>query len=313
MIDTLELPADRGPMVTVALAVLNGGPVLEYAVRSVLNQSWLDWELLLLDDASTDGAIERLAFLADPRIVVIRDGYNRGLSFRLNQAVGMARGKYFARMDHDDICHPERFARQVTFLERHTEVDLLATQCLTMDEQERLIGVLPFAIGHADICRRPWQGFYMAHPSWIGRTEWFRRNAYQDPAPYCCEDQELLLRAHYASCYHTLPERLLAYRVRTHTPWQKQFRTRVAMGKMKSRHFLARGMLVNALLSGLIELARIGHDSWCKFRHRAPLPANLGWRSIPSSEERQEWEALIKALKALVGRPNSNKATDGKN
>jgi glycosyltransferase involved in cell wall biosynthesis len=297
MSDRTNSPADGGALVTVALAVLNGGEVLEHAVRSVMNQSWPHWELLLLDDGSTDEAINRLTLLADPRIVVIRDGQNLGLASRLNQAVDMAKGEYFARMDHDDICHPERFARQVAFLDRHPEVDLLATQCLTMDEQERLIGRLPSAMNHSDICRRPWQGFYMAHPSWMGRTEWFRRNVYQDPAPYCCEDQELLLRAHYSSCYHTLPEHLLAYRIRTHTPWKKRFRTRISMGKMKVRHFLNREELINSLLSGLVELARLGHDGWKEFHHRLLSPTNVSQSSIPTPEERQEWETLISEIK----------------
>ena len=81
-------------MVTVALAVFNGGEALEYAVQSVMNQSWPHWELLLLDDGSTDEAIDHLQISADPRIVFIRDGRNLGLATRLNQAVGMAKGKY---------------------------------------------------------------------------------------------------------------------------------------------------------------------------------------------------------------------------
>jgi glycosyltransferase involved in cell wall biosynthesis len=311
MSDASELPSDRVPMVTVALAVLNGGPFLEYAVMSVLNQSWSDWELLLLDDGSTDGAIERLPFLFDPRIVVVRDGHNRGLASRLNQAVGMARGKYFARMDHDDVCHPERFARQVAFLDGNPEVDLLATQCLTIDEQERLIGKLPYANTHVDICRRPWQGFYMAHPSWMGKTKWFRRNAYQDPAPYCCEDQELLLRAHYSSCYHALPECLLAYRVRTHISWQKQFRTRVAMGKMQVHHFLNRGEWVNALLSVFMELARVGCDSWKKIRSKVTLSAKGGRNASLSTEDRQEWQAIITGLKFSAESSKSSSANNG--
>ena len=294
--------ADGGALVTVALAVLNGGEALQHAVRSVINQSWPHWELLLLDDGSTDEAIDRLPFLADPRIVVIRDGQNLGLASRLNEAVSMAKGKYLARMDHDDICHTERFALQVAFLDGHPEVDLLATQCLTMDEQERLVGRLPSAINHSDICRRPWQGFYMAHPTWMGRTEWFRQNVYKNPAPYCCEDQELLLRAHYSSCYHTLPKHLLAYRIHAHTSWEKQFRTRVSMGKMKVRHFLDRGEVVNALLSGLIEVVRIGCDSWKGVCHRLHLPTKVGQGSVPTPKEHKEWETQIAAIKALCER-----------
>lgn len=308
MSDIINLTLDKEPLVTVALAVFNGGKFLERAILSILNQSWLNWELLLLDDGSTDGAIERLPFLADSRIIIVRDGQNRGLASRLNQAVRMAKGEYFARMDHDDICHPERFARQVAFLDTRREVDLLATQCLMMDEQQqRLVGRLPSSITHSDICRRPWRGFYMAHPSWMGRTEWFRRNIYQDPAPYCCEDQELLLRAHYSSCYHTLPEYLLAYRIRNHIIWKKQIRTRVSMGKMKVQHFLGRGELVNASLSGLIELARIGFDVWKEIRFRLSLPTKGSHQgSIPSIAELQEWEAYITAVKGSAKCSDSN-------
>lgn len=311
MSEASELPSDRMPMVTVALAVLNGGPFLEYAVMSVLNQYWTNWELLLLDDGSTDGAIERLPFLSDTRIVVIRDGHNRGLSYRLNQAVGMARGKYFARMDHDDICHPERFARQVAFLEGNPEVDLLATRCLTIDDQERLIGELPFATNHVDICRRPWQGFYMPHPSWMGRTEWFRQHAYQDPGPYCCEDQELLLRTHYSSCYHTLPERLLAYRVRTHISWQKQFRTRITMGKIQVHYFLSRREWVNTSLSIFIGLARVGCDSWKKIRSKVTVSAKGGQNDSLSKEDCQEWEAIIAGLKVSAESSKSSPTVNG--
>lgn len=286
---------------TVALAVLNGGAVLEHAVRSVLNQSWPHWELLLLDDGSTDGAIERLPFLADSRIIVVRDGCNRGLSARLNQAVRMARGKYFARMDHDDLCHPERFARQVGFLEGHPEVDLLATQCLTMDELERLNGTLPSAIDHAAICRRPWQSFSMPHPTWMGRIEWFRHNPYPEPAPYCCEDQELLLRAYRHSCYHTLPERLLAYRVRSYTPWRKLWRTRLAMLKMQRSHFLPRGQWASAVLSAAMALARVGRDGWRELRHRLAPADKVRWGAMASQEERRQWEAWIVAIKAAAG------------
>ena len=303
MTQSVHSSADRMPLVTVALAVLNGGSLLEGAVRSIVYQSMSDWELVLLDDGSTDGAIERLPFLQDPRIIIVRDGHNRGLSYRLNQAAAMARGKYIARMDHDDLSHPDRFVQQVNFLEANPHVDLLATQCLTMDEQDGSIGVLPFATDHAAICRRPWRGFYMAHPSWMGRTEWFLRNPYFEPAPYCCEDQELLLRAHESSCYHTIPIFLLAYRVRAYIPWKKQFRTRIEMGKMQVHHFLRQGKLRHALLSCLIGLLRIGRDGKEKLRQRMLPSRRVSRRSARPPEEYKEWEALISLLKKTVKHP----------
>lgn len=295
-------PQVQPPLVTVALSVFNGGAVLEASVRSVVNQSFTDWELLILDDGSTDGAIDRLPFLADPRIIVVRDGHNRGLSGRLNQAVTLARGRYFARVDHDDLCHPQRFARQVAFLEAHPEVDLLAAECITMDESERLNGTLPAAIDHDSICRRPWQGFPMPHPTWMGRIEWFRRHPYQDPGPYCCEDNELLLRAHRQSRYHTLPERLLAYRVRSHTPWLKLWKTRVALLRAQLGYFSRQGQWGSALLCCVTAAARVARDSWRELGHCLRPGAEVHWGAAAPEGERREWERLIQALKQGGGK-----------
>lgn len=292
----------EGPKITIAMAVLNGGSFLELALRSILNQSWTNWELLLIDDGSTDGAIERLPFLIDSRIILIRDGSNRGLSFRLNQAIQMASGIYFARMDHDDICHPERLTSQVTFLEEHPEVDLLSTKCHTIDEQNKLIGALPSAINHVDICRLPWKGFYMPHPSWMGRIEWFRQNNYLNPAPYCCEDQELLLRAHYTSCYSTHPNYLLAYRAHSSIPWLKQYRTHVAMGKMQFIHFVARKEYLNAVLSLIGQFVRLSNDTWKKISHIFLPPFKKERLSLEAIDE---WEMLIKKLKSSTEYPKA--------
>ena len=290
----------NNPLVTIALSVLNGGSQLELSVRSLLVQTWPHWELLIFDDGSNDGVIDRLDCLSDPRINIIRDGSNIGLAARLNQAIVMANGKYFARMDHDDICHPERFSKQVFFLERHPEVDLLATQCITMDEQERLQGVLPSAITHEDICRRPWQGFYMAHPTWMGRIKWFRQNTYLHPAPYYCEDQELLLRAYRSSCYHTLPELLLAYRVRTRPSWKKLLRTHVAMLKIQSQYFFNHGEWIHTFLSSLVAFARIGRDGIKELYFRFTLRSQDFQSTLISFEEYQAWETHIEKIKTIV-------------
>lgn len=292
---------DQAPLVTVALAVFNGGVVLEHAIRSVLNQTCSSWELLLIDDGSTDGAIARLPFLSDPRIIVVRDGCNRGLSVRLNQAVRMARGKYFARMDHDDLCHPERFAYQIAYLNSHPEVDLLATRCLTMGEKEQILGTLPSALEHASICRRPWLGFPMPHPTWMGRTGWFLRHPYPDPAPYCCEDQELLLRAYRHSCYHTLPECLLAYRVRSYTPWRKLWRTRLAMLKMQSGYFLSLGQWGYAAFSIAAAIGRVARDVSRMLGFYLSPSGNDRQGNMAPLDERLRWECLIKELKSATG------------
>ncbi len=286
------------PLVTVAIPVFNGGFWLELAVFSVLNQTWKHWELLILDDASTDDGIERLKIFSDPRIKLISDGENRGLPSRINQAVSIANGKYLARMDQDDICHPERLAKQVAFLENNPSIDLLATKCVTIDNEDCVNGMLPFVRDDAAICRRPWQGFYMPHPTWMGRTEWFRRNPYQDPGPFCCEDQELLLRAHISSCYHALSEPLLAYRVRSHTRFVKLWNTRIAMMKMKAKYFLSLQQWSNLLLACFVEVVRIVYDCWGELRYRLGFPLKCRFEVAISNPELQNWAKVINSIKS---------------
>ncbi len=243
------------------MPVLNGGQHLRLAVASIIQQTFGDWELLLLDDGSTDGSVDSLCCLRDPRITVIKDGCTKGIAERLNQAIDLARGHFFARMDHDDVSHPDRFQHQVEFLQAHPEVDLLATKCLTIDEMERVTGKLPFATSHKEICARPWIGFPMAHPSWMGRTAWFKRYRYKDPAPYCCEDSELLLRAHKSSFFRCTESLLLAYRIRTHTPWLKKWRTRKAMAAMQIDFFSSMRDWLSVLLVGAVTCLRVFRDA----------------------------------------------------
>jgi len=250
------------PLVTIALPVLNGGVFLESAVRSIIEQTWSNWELLIIDDGSTDRSIDELPYLADPRVFVLRDGKNKGLAARLNEAIAVSRGDYFARMDHDDVCHSDRILRQVTFLEKNEDIDLLATKCSAIGEDGSNRGEWPFAGDHFEICKRPWLGFYMPHPSWMGRIGWFRQNQYKTPAPYCCEDQELLLRAYRSSKYHALNDVLLAYRLRKHTPWRKTCRTIFTLSCIQINFFLRKGELTNVLMSLCAAVVRMACASF---------------------------------------------------
>ena len=120
------------PKVSVVMAVHDGGTYLEEAVESILEQSFTDFEFVIIDDASTDGSREMLSGLSDERIRVIGNSRQLGLSRSLNKGVAVARGEYIARMDHDDISLTERLRRQVGFLDAHPEVDVLGTWARTL-------------------------------------------------------------------------------------------------------------------------------------------------------------------------------------
>lgn len=199
--------------VSVILPVFNGGQYLLPAVRSVVNQSYMNWEIILMDDGSTDDAVASVRFLNDPRIKIYQDGVNKGLAARLNEAVDLATGYYIARMDADDLCFPERLERQVIFLQTHEEVDLLSTKAIVFKSKTNIVlGCLPHNEHHADIVKQPWRGMYMPHPTWMARASWFRNHRYAYPEVLRAEDQELLLRAYPSSQYHSLNDVLLAYR-----------------------------------------------------------------------------------------------------
>ena len=227
----------KEPLITVAMPVYNAGKNLRLAVLSIVNQTYLNWELLIIDDGSSDDSFLDIADINDSRIKILCDGVNRGLVARLNEAIDLARGDYFARMDGDDISYPDRLSKQVTALQNNSKIDLMATRVITIDEENLATGLFPYAISHNEICARPWKGFYFPHPTWMGKTEWFRKYRYSVPAPYCCEDQELILRSYRDSHLETLNEILFAYRIRSKVDSQKLAKTRRAVFKAQLRHF----------------------------------------------------------------------------
>lgn len=122
-------PGNAGmPTVSVVMAVCNAEPWLVEAVDSVLGQTFGDFELIAIDDGSVDATPDILKSYRDPRLRVLTQRQS-GQTPALNHGLRVARGTLIARMDGDDVCLPERFARQVAFLKMHQEVGLLGTAC----------------------------------------------------------------------------------------------------------------------------------------------------------------------------------------
>ncbi len=248
------------PSLTVVLPVYNGGTTLALAVRSVLAQTFEDYELLVLDDGSTDNSVEVASAFSDPRVHVLVEGTNRGLVHRLNEGVDLARGRYIARMDQDDICFPERFRRQFDFLESHPRVDLVACRAVIFKNDDEITGLIPFQGRHEEICGRPWRGIYMTHPSWMGRTRWFRHHHYRVPEVVLSEDQELLLRSYPESVFACLDDVLLAYR-RGPMRLRKVLKARRALLGVQIGHFIRRRQWSNLLLAIMLSSLKTTFDS----------------------------------------------------
>ena len=291
-------PHASQPLVSVAMPVRNCGKTLRAAIRSILWQTYPHWELLILDDGSTDETAEIARSFADPRIRVLADGVRRGLPVRLNEAISQSKGSYLARMDGDDVAYPERLERQIRFLEGHPEMDLLGAGILVFRGEGQPRGTRTIFRTHAEICRRPWAGFYLPHPTWMAKTVWFRKYRYRSQAVRL-EDQDLMLRAYQLSNFASLPDILLAYREDSFSV-RKALTTRYQFAKLLAREPLIcgnnrlmawRGM-VEHLLKATIELIAVGTGLTYKILwHRAkPVdePTLNRWRQLWSELEHLE-------------------------
>ncbi|GFE58490.1 glycosyltransferase family 2 protein [Geobacter sp. AOG1] len=115
------------PKVTVCMPVYNAEAFVAEAISSILSQTYSDFELLIIDDGSTDGSAAIVKAFSDRRIRVIRSNSNLGIVAALNRGIGEAKGKYIARMDADDICMPDRLERQVYFMDTNPSVGICGT------------------------------------------------------------------------------------------------------------------------------------------------------------------------------------------
>lgn len=200
-----------GPLVSIAMPFYNAASTIRSAIRSILLQSYPNWELLACDDGSTDDGAEMARSFGDPRIVVWSDARRIRLGARLNECIGRARGEYVARMDADDIAYPRRLERQVRFLAEHPEVDLAGGWAVLFDDSGAPAGKRADPTEHRLIACRPLHSFKLIHPTFLGRTAWFRRHCYR-PDAVRCEDHDLLFRACGSSRYANVPEIVLGYR-----------------------------------------------------------------------------------------------------
>lgn len=200
-------------IVSAIMPTYNGMPYLQAAIESVLAQSFTDWELIVIDDASTDGSAALLARYTDPRITVYRSPVNVGRARARNLALERVRGKYIAPCDSDDRCLPERFAREAAFLDAHPEVQVVSSQVAYFWENAPPQVRLLYPEDNAAIQRRFARG-KMAVPF---MASMIRASCFARFGPFCeemrrAEDLEWFLRIRHATTFHVLPEVLHHYR-----------------------------------------------------------------------------------------------------
>src|SRR6266446_3427970 len=201
--------------VSVLMLVFNGEKYLGAAVESILAQTYPDFELVILDDGSTDGSLRMLRQFhrGDPRIRIISREH-RGFDETANQLIGLAQGGYVALMAQDDIALPERLALQVAFLRNHPEVLCVGGSFELIDEEGRYLTVLRQPETDQDIQRLNLVGHNSIHSACVmSRREPLLALGGFDPNFYPSEDLDLWLRLGEIGKLANLREPVLRYRV----------------------------------------------------------------------------------------------------
>ena len=126
------------PKISVLMPVYNGDQFLDKSIKSVLNQTFNNFEYIIINDGSTDDSLKIIESYEDSRIKIINFSKNMGITAALNNGLNVAKGDYIARQDQDDISHPERFMLQVEYLENN-DVDLVDTNFIFIDENDKYI------------------------------------------------------------------------------------------------------------------------------------------------------------------------------
>lgn len=200
------------PKVTVLMPVYNGERFLREAIESILNQTFTDFEFLIINDGSTDRSVEIINSYKDPRIRLVHNERNIGLVPTLNKGLDLSRGQYIARMDCDDISLPDRLQKQVAYMDANSDIDICGTWFRHFGKTGESTIFLPE--NHEDI--KCGLLFYtpMAHPSIIIRkNKLLGNNLYYDPTYNNAEDYELWVRSLEYLKFHNIGKTLLLYRL----------------------------------------------------------------------------------------------------
>lgn len=198
---------------TVGLNVYNGMPFLPEAVDSLLNQTLQDFELVIVNDGSTDDSAEYLNSLTDPRVRVIHQE-NGGCSVASNVVIKQCTTPYLARMDADDIAMPDRLQKQLDFMERHPEVGMVGTQTVCMGDQSVGKKSIKLPASHEAI----WDALISGHHAMCHPTVMMRTSVIQGIDGYwqygeLDDDTDMMLRMGEAAKLANLDEPLYRYRV----------------------------------------------------------------------------------------------------
>lgn len=201
----------KEPLISVVMSVYNDEKYIRESLDSLFGQTVQDFEIIIIDDCSKDHTVDIIRSYGEEKIRLILNEENKGLTKNLNSGLKLARGRYIARMDGDDICRPERFERQVAYLEAHPEIALISCRAHMFGEEDLISSVqgTPEELKCMMLIRP-----VLAHPGFMMRARLVREEGFfYDESYRSAQDYNFAVRVSERFGIGITPEVLLDYRV----------------------------------------------------------------------------------------------------
>ncbi len=198
-------------MISVVLSTYNDEQTISHAIKSILNQSYLNFELIVINDCSTDKTKELIQSFDDSRLIYVENKKNIGRSRSRNKGIKIAKGEFIAIMDGDDISAHNRLEVQVNYLKKNLNIDLVASNVIYF-YRNRVVGISKLELHKLNIFNFYLRASEMPHPTWMARADFFKKFKYDFKMDQS-EDSDLLFRARLSSQYSLLNEHLVFYRI----------------------------------------------------------------------------------------------------
>ena len=205
---------DHAPPISVLMPAYNAEKYIGTAIESILDQTFADFEFIIIDDCSTDGTWKIIQEYAkkDHRLVISKNEVNSRICKTLNKGILMAGGKYIARMDADDWSYRDRLEKQFILMEAHPEIGVSGGSMEVCDEKMNVLGVRRYNLTDRDIRRKIFFYNPFCHPSIILRTDAVKSIGLYDEYLYDAEDYDLYFRIGKQYDFGNLDDLLLKYR-----------------------------------------------------------------------------------------------------
>jgi len=205
----------KKPLITIYMPVYNAQNFLSQSIESVLNQTFSDFEFIIVDDASTDNSWKIIKSFSkkDKRIIAIKNKINLGVSLSSNIAISQSKGKFLARMDADDISLPSRFEKQIKFLKNNSNIVAVGSQCFVINENNQIIGNKNFPTNFKQLAKMIFWAIPMQQPSMmINLSKLPKDFVWYTPNQSSAEEVNLMFRFMLYGQINNLPDYLLFYR-----------------------------------------------------------------------------------------------------